>query len=147
MAGVEARPPRTCAAGSADGAREQRIIADRHKYRFGNRARDQGGSVEAQLRPDGERIAESRQVARARIAERDPRHDALDIDRTAQQFGERTARIGRSAQRVDRVVARRGSRSVAQRMRQPFAQQAASGRCRAVIEQRQGVGAGCRSAR
>ena len=84
----------------------------------------------------GQRIAQPGEVARARAAQRDARHDALDVDRPAQAFRQPSHDGAVASQRIDRVVTRRSLRLVAQRLREPLAQQPAAGNRRACVEQR-----------
>ena len=125
-----------------DRASEQRVPLRIHAEIFGNRAQERRLRVRAawsrSCGSDGERVAQSREVARARVAERDPRHDALDVDRAAQQrrsSARRASGAARSAsiaswRAAAAVTSRSGCVSHSRSRRLPAAR-------RAVVEQRQ----------
>ena len=122
-----------------NGAREQVADLGRRRQRLVHRVEQRAARsrhARAQRGQAGERGAQAREFARAHLAQRDARVDALDVRDAAQRLAQRLDRA-RLAQRVDRVVPLRGDAALAQRPRQPLAQRAAAHAARAGVEQRQ----------
>ena len=123
-----------------DRARQQRVPLRVHGERGARVGEERHGLDPPQQRRDlrelRERVAQSRKLARAHVAQRDASDHALHVDGALQCVRERArgARIG--TERVDAVVPLGEPRLRPQRLRQPIPQQPAAGRRRARVEQR-----------
>ena len=80
-----------------------------------------------------ERVAQSREIARAGVGQRDPRGDALDVDRALERVGKLTALRRRRDQLGNRGVSGDGRFASSQRLGEPVSEEPAPRRRRAPV--------------